>query len=130
MKKAIKITLGIVLGLVIIIAIGFSYVYWQYNRALVTVQNNSGEQITNAEILLAFTNPGEGISIGTMANGREKTIKMHLKGENSVRLFYKDSLNKSHISNGEYMEGRGGYHIFFIINKSHKIEMKTSLFPH
>ena len=125
MKKKKKVALVLVLAIIIA---GGLYVYLRYNKALVTVENNSEEQITNVEVLLEYVDIGQGTPIGKMTSRAKETIRVYPNGENAVKISYKDSHGKQHISKEAYIEGKGGYHISFIIKKS-DIIIDATTFP-
>ncbi|MEK7310294.1 MAG: hypothetical protein AAB038_05700 [Planctomycetota bacterium] len=126
--KIIAVVGGVFILIVVVIALLF---YMRQHTAYITVRNNSNSEITNAEILMEEGQPGQGIFIGQIINGKDATIKLPHRSENSIKLTYKDSLNQRRFSEGVYVGGSGGYHIFFNVTESGiKTDVNYDLIPY
>ena len=104
--KIIAVAGGVFILIAVVIFLMF---YKRQNTAYVTVRNNSNAEIADVEILMEEGQPGQGIFVGRIVKGKDATIKLPRRSENSIKLTYKDSLNQRHFSEELYVTGGDAY---------------------
>ncbi len=109
----------------IIVAVTLSGCIDSYNRASVTVENLSGEEVS--EIVVESLN--NSVFLNSIANGESKTIKLiNPFGESCIKLTYVLKGEK-HEWEGGYIESSWHYHDKLTINQDETVSYNDMVTP-
>lgn len=111
--------------LVLIGILGVIYSWIQFKRCLITLDNQTGNNISNITVSVR----GGSYNIDIIGTGQSKTIRVYPQGESGVELSFIDSNLKLNKWQGGYINSSGGYRMHITIGLDNKVDEKTRLWP-
>jgi len=113
----------LVAGLVAFILIDVTATWWQYHRAIVLVDNQSGQDVSQVQISVR----GGTYEVGQLSAGSSRSLRVMPSSESEVSLFFDTPEHKSVKWAGEYLNSFGGYRVFITIGPNWQISSKCHL---
>lgn len=81
--------------------------WWQYRQAVVVVENESGQMISDLKIEMR-----EGVQVvGPLATGERRRLRVYPQGESDFKISFQTPDHKIITAPGSYIESRGGYRV-------------------
>lgn len=115
-RKSVKRTIIGFLSLLFLLLLGVSYVNWQWNRVIVTVVNESGQDVDAVEIKL---DNGGRYALGQLRAGASYSVRVFPHGEAAMRVEYFNEMSDTTRSSSDvYIESSGGYRPRLTIGKN------------
>src|SRR5437899_2363901 len=98
------------------------YAYWRFNQCRLTVTNLSGHDIHQVAALV--TN-GPSADIGTIENGRSKTVRVYPRGESGMQISFTGQGGRTVKGGSAYIEPQG-YHERWVVGPGDKVLCTSS----